>query len=723
MRRKISLFTFLVVFCMVFSAVAYAANGTISGVVKDIITGASVSGATVSNGTISATTSSTGAYSLSVPAGSNTLQVSSSGYLTTHQVASATSGATITVNWALTKAYGNQAIPAKNMSYVVFAWNDLGMHCDQDDYSYFMVLPPYNTLHAQVFQRGSDGANLLTSGITVSYAFPKKTNSALHTNFWAYAPQYGFNTPTNVGISGTPLAGNMSLDAKGLSWQAVGIPITPYDDDGTWDPYGTAVITVTNSSGQVLQTAKVVAPVSTEMMCSNCHGTTNPQLDILQKHDTLSGTTLASDQAKGTVHACAECHADNALGMAGKTGVENLSLAMHNFHKDKMNTTPQATSTTPGCYNCHPGPKTQCLRGVMFRAGKTCSDCHGDMYGMTNGILAGRQPWLQEPQCGGCHGATYAENANTLFRNSVLQNSPEGDMNNRIYCEACHNSTHGEFTTANSADPTIPMQLQGDNYWIWNCNVCHSATQQNMHRPVSGTTTTTYTITASAGTGGSISPSGSVSVTSGGTQSFTITPASGYAISNVLVDGASVGAVSSYTFSSVTANHSISASFSTSTTKTYTITASAGTGGSISPSGSVYVSSGNSQSFTITAASGYVISNVVVDGTSVGAVSSYTFSNVTANHTISASFKTSTSTTTYTIKASAGTGGSISPSGTVYVKSGSSQSFTITPAYGYRIYKVLVDGNSVGTVSGYTFSNVTRNHTIAAYFAANYSDN
>ena len=34
----------------------------------------------------------------------------------------------------------------------------------------------------------------------------------------------------------------------GLSWQAVGIPITPYDDDGTWDPYGTAVITVKNSS-------------------------------------------------------------------------------------------------------------------------------------------------------------------------------------------------------------------------------------------------------------------------------------------------------------------------------------------------------------------------------------------------------------------------------------------------------------------------------------------
>jgi hypothetical protein len=453
----------------------------IAGVVKDIVTGAVILGAVVSDGTHTATTSSTGAYILSEAAGNYTLHITKSGYLTTTQTATVTTGQTKTVNWALTKTYGTQAIPASKMSYVILAWNDLGMHCDQDDYSYFMVLPPYNTLHAQIFQRGGEGAALITSGVTVSYAFPKKTNTALHTNFWAYAPQYGFSVPTNVGISGTPLAGNMTLDAKGLSWQAVGIPISPYDDDGTWDPYGTAVITVKNSSGQVLQTVNVVAPVSTEMMCSNCHGTTNPQLSILQAHDAHNGTTLAAQQAKGTVHACAECHADNALGAAGKPGIENLSLAMHNFHKDKMNTTPQATAMTPGCYNCHPGPKTQCMRGIMERAGKTCTDCHGDMYGMTNGILAGRQPWLQEPQCGGCHGATYAENTNTLYRNSVLLNAPE-DMGGKIYCEACHNSTHAELTTSNPADPTIPQKFQGDTYWIWNCQVCHSGqTQRSMH--------------------------------------------------------------------------------------------------------------------------------------------------------------------------------------------------------------------------------------------------
>ena len=71
---------------------------------------------------------------------------------------------------------------------------------------------------------------------------------------------------------------------------------------------------------------------------------------------------------------------------------------------------------------------------------------------------------------------------------------------------------------------------------------------------------TGYTITATAGTGGSISPS-SASVVSGGSKTFTVTANEGYAISDVLVDGKSVGAVGSYTFSNVSASHSIAVSF------------------------------------------------------------------------------------------------------------------------------------------------------------------
>jgi hypothetical protein len=123
---------------------------------------------------------------------------------------------------------------------------------------------------------------------------------------------------------------------------------------------------------------------------------------------------------------------------------------------------------------------------------------------------------------------------------------------------------------------------------------------------------------------------------------------------------------------------------------TYTITASAGTGGTISPSGTVTLAHGASQTFNIAASNGYQVSDVTVDGTSIGTVSSYTFSNVTANHTIAATF----SIKTYTITASAGTGGSISPSGSVSMNHGVSQTFTITPNTGYRIASVTVDGVS-----------------------------
>ena len=73
--------------------------------------------------------------------------------------------------------------------------------------------------------------------------------------------------------------------------------------------------------------------------------------------------------------------------------------------------------------------------------------------------------------------------------------------------------------------------------------------------------TTRYTITAEAGEGGSISPSGRVSVTRGSDKTFTISADDGYVIADVLVDGESVGAVSSYTFENVRANHTIEVVF------------------------------------------------------------------------------------------------------------------------------------------------------------------
>jgi len=83
---------------------------------------------------------------------------------------------------------------------------------------------------------------------------------------------------------------------------------------------------------------------------------------------------------------------------------------------------------------------------------------------------------------------------------------------------------------------------------------------------------------------------------------------------------------------------------------------------------------------------------------------------------------TSAPSVTYTITATAGANGSISPNGAVTVNHGGNQQFTITPNTGYHIDDVMVDGSSVGAVSGYTFNNVTAGHTITASFAYNDDD-
>jgi hypothetical protein len=91
-----------------------------------------------------------------------------------------------------------------------------------------------------------------------------------------------------------------------------------------------------------------------------------------------------------------------------------------------------------------------------------------------------------------------------------------------------------------------------------------------------------WTISASAGAGGTITPSGAVVVAEGSNAAFAIAPTACSVIADVAVDGASVGAVTSYTFTNVTANHTIAAAFAPNGVS-YAITASAGANGSISP--------------------------------------------------------------------------------------------------------------------------------------------
>ena len=227
-------------------------------------------------------------------------------------------------------------------------------------------------------------------------------------------------------------------------------------------------------------------------------------------------------------------------------------------------------------------------------------------------------------------------------------------------------------------------------------------------------------ITASAGAGGSIAPTGTITVARGDNKGFVITPDTCQQIADVLVNGTSVGAVASYQMTDIQSNQTISASFEI---KTYTITASAGPGGSISRSGQTVVACGSGGgppdpngwdgTYTFTPDHCYHVAEVVVDGQSLGPMSSYTFSNVHSDHTISVSFAINS----YTITASAGAGGGISPVGVLAINCGSDRTFTMVPDVGHHVAEVFVNGFSIGPVASYTFTNVQSSHTISATFA------
>lgn len=359
---------------------------------------------------------------------------------------------------------GVRQAAAQAGNYVVLGWNDLGMHCYNKDYRDMAVLPPYNTLWVQVVQRGNP-PTIVTSGITVSYSFQNNTYSAGKTNFWQYA-QALFALPTplppDIGLTGLGLTGTMALE-NADHYVARGIPLTEYNDKalGIRQPFQLAKIVVTDSTtGAVLGKQTVVAPVSSEMRCDRCHGNlgkANPTIktgrvatNILTLHDQLEGTTLMSQRPV----LCASCHADNALGAAGVAGVQNLSNAMHSRH------TGAVPNTLAGCYNCHPGPTTRCLRDVMStEEGLTCPVCHGPI----NKVSQNPNPWLNEPRCDGCHDQTQN---NALYRFSTGHGG--------LYCEACHDSTHAIAPSRVARDGIKFRALQGSNGPLEECAVCHT---------------------------------------------------------------------------------------------------------------------------------------------------------------------------------------------------------------------------------------------------------
>ena len=412
-------------------------------------------------------------------------------------------------------------------------------------------------------------------------------------------------------------------------------------------------------------------------------------------------------------------------------------------------------------------------------------------------------------------------------------------------------------------------------------------------------------VTASAGEGGAIEPAGQTLVKKGTSKTFTVTPAQGYEIANVTVDGTDLGPISYYTFQRVGVDHTISATFQKAQPSgdTVTLTTTASDGGTVAPAGQTTYVSGQAVDVTFTPDQGYQLASVKVNGRTASVTGNVLTLTMDQSYAVSAVFekipdvptvmfendfesvtgdsfpfhgwtlkgvnpngytwkqdtyynwkslgndtkhayisddwhggpqdewlispsvnlsgtrdgvlyfdyaygiygiknKTFTATveastdggqtwtpiwnfqdsytgqetsgyalagsaevkvpaqyavdgvqfafryvnTThdtaplavdnvklmavedgpvaqkYTITATAGEGGSITPAGEVSVKEGASQTFAIAAQEGYAIADVLVDGQSVGAVDSYTFENVTANHTIAAVFTKTASD-
>ena len=247
-----------------------------------------------------------------------------------------------------------------------------------------------------------------------------------------------------------------------------------------------------------------------------------------------------------------------------------------------------------------------------------------------------------------------------------------------------------------------------------------------------------HTITATAGANGSISPSGKVEVVEGADQAFSITANEGYEIESLKVDGAAVSTATSYTFTNVRAAHTIEATFKQKITvekpsigkqpqnvsvkageqATFTVAA---TGTDLKYQWQIDRNDGKGFA-DIAGADRASYTTSAVDKNCNGYKYQCVISNSAGSVTTNAATLTVTedvtppSVTKHIITATAGANGSISPSGAVEVTEGADQTFTITANDGYEIASLKVDGTAVAAKTSYTFTNVTKAHTIEATF-------
>ncbi|MFA6291899.1 MAG: BACON domain-containing carbohydrate-binding protein, partial [Victivallales bacterium] len=408
----------------------------------------------------------------------------------------------------------------------VLGWNNLGMHCADGDYSVLCILPPYNTINAQVID--STG-HLITnqSGVSVTYQAIADPTGSINktsvgkTNFWDYVqPLFGVQLQPDVGLPvpgpnsySMPGAGNvpqaMSYEAA-FDWKAAyGIPITATDEAGNINNYPLMRLTAKNGT-TTIATRDIVLPISTEINCQACHGSGSSgsaqpadgwvnipeverdfRLNVLRLHDDrqlgtpVFATALANanfDPAGlyATVIAnnkpilCASCHISEALPGSGQPGIPALTSAIHTLH-GKVNDPANgmlldSNDNRTSCYYCHPGKATKCLRGVMGRAVAAngqlaiqCQDCHGSMSLVGSATRTG---WLDEPTCQACHTGDAVANAGQIRYETVFSS---GNVMRTV-------SNQRFATTPNSPAAGLSLYRFSRGHGGLYCQACHNST-------------------------------------------------------------------------------------------------------------------------------------------------------------------------------------------------------------------------------------------------------
>lgn len=197
-------------------------------------------------------------------------------------------------------------------------------------------------------------------------------------------------------------------------------------------------------------------------------------------------------------------------------------------------------------------------------------------------------------------------------------------------------------TLAGTNKPTYILS-QPEGTYIVTCRVTDSSLPQITSQPSNAVTVTVQspqllklTLTASAGPGGSISPSGSVIVSSGDSQTFTVTPNADFEITDVTVDGVSQGPLTSFQFENIQENHVIYATFTSTSPSAYFVTVISNHG---APTASAQIVAGNSFTASVTSPEGdntrrYICTGYSVDDSSPVVGTTYTFTNIQSNHTI-----------------------------------------------------------------------------------------